>query len=432
MRLNNVKSLYSILIISFLINCATAPETIRKQNPKLFEEIIKEYFVVSEENFGKVNTLKFVEDEKQSILGKVDNFPIENCTWFFDRKISKNNPDELQPISKTVNLNCGGQYYILDFDRNNLQANKLKYKGAYKKIFHQLKKAIILEASCSIDSVDEKGNDDKYATVECYPYPHDLERYTKTQKREVIAGYFLYTDKSLELDELILASKEEQDNYKIFDTLKKNFRDEKSANNKETNPAIGQNFSFKNCEFIDFREVSVENAKGKEINEKIAKYLDSDLNNPANKEGLRDAVEEYKSCGKLCVSNEKEFQIIFEARNSDAKRKILLIKKIDTKSELSQYKRFHFYPVEGFLQSIDFSIKGEIEKIYLNNSSDDTQNSIPKNESKEKNNELEKSNSEKKKNLIEEESPKPEGVKKNKNSPIIQPLPEPEDNSENL
>lgn len=92
-------------------------------------------------------------------------------------------------------------------------------------------------------------------------------------EREVIAGYFLYTDKSLELDELILASKEEQDNYKIFDTLKKNFRDEKSANNKETNPAIGQNFSFKNCEFIDFREVSVENAKGKEINEKNCKVF---------------------------------------------------------------------------------------------------------------------------------------------------------------
>ena len=42
---------------------------------------------MSEEEPGKVEILKFVENETQSIVGKIGKFPIESCTWFFDRKV---------------------------------------------------------------------------------------------------------------------------------------------------------------------------------------------------------------------------------------------------------------------------------------------------------------------------------------------------------
>ena len=84
------------------------------------------------------------------------------------------------------------------------------------------------------------------------------------------------------------------------------------------------------------------------------------------------------------MSKEKEIQVLFEIRNVEAKRKILLIKKVDSKSDISQYKRFNFYPVDGNLKAIDFSVKGEIEKIYLNPLSVDAKKSdIKKETSKE-------------------------------------------------
>lgn len=431
MRSNTITTLFFIAFIGFLASCASAPVDIKKENPKLFEEMIRDYFVASEENPGKVNSLKFIEDEKQTIVGKVDNFPIENCNWFFDRKISKDNSEEQVPLARTINLNCGGQYYIIDFDRKILHPSKLRYNGAYKKIFHQLKKGIILEASCSINSINENENDEKNTTIECYPYPFDLERYTKTQKREVVAGYFLYIDKQESLEALMGASKEEQDNYLAFETLKKNFSDEKSANKKEYNPSIGQNFSFKNCEFIDFRELPILNAKGKELKDKIDKLLDADLNDATNKEGLKDAIEEYKNCGTLCVSKEKEIQVLFEIRNAEAKRKILLIKKIDSKSELAQYKRFNFYPVDGNLKAIDFSVKGEIEKIYLNPVSLDAQKSETKKETAketliENDLDIKNSPSNQKKILEEEESSKSNKGKKNKKTEVIKLNQDPE------
>lgn len=431
MRSNTFTILFSIAFIGFLISCASAPVDIKKENPKLFGEMIRDYFVASEEFPGKVNSLKFIEDEKQTIVGKIDNFPIENCNWFFDRKINKDKSEEQIPVTKTINLNCGGQYYVIDFDRKILHPNKLRYNGAYKKIFHQLKKGVILEASCSINSINEKENDEKNTTIECYPYPYDLERYTKTQKREVVAGYFLYTDKQESLETLMEASKEEQDNYLTFETFKKNFNDEKSANQKEFNPSIGQNFSFKNCEFIDFRELPVLNEKGRELKDKIDKLLNSDLSDPVNKESLKDAFEEYKNCGTLCVSKEKEIQVLFEIRNVEAKRKILLIKKVDSKSDISQYKRFNFYPVDGNLKAIDFSVKGEIEKIYLNPLSVDAKKSDTKKETSKETlieNDLDIKNSDSNQNKIleEEESPKSPKGGKNKKAETINLNQEPE------
>lgn len=438
----NVKT-FQLLMLTFLVslflNCATTPLDIKKEDPKLFKELVRDYLVASEESPGKVELLRFIENDAQAIVGRVPNFPIDSCTWFFDRKVkSKNSQEDRWNVSKTINLNCGGQFYIVEFDQKNLQASKLKYQGVYKNIFQQLNKAVILEASCSTISNSTKEDDDRNTSIECYPYPFDLERYTKNQKREVIAGYFLYTDTQETLEKLMLSSSEEKENGKILQSLKKDFVDEETANDKKLNPSIGKNFAFKNCEYIDFREMPIENLRGKELKEKIDKFVESDLNDPANKEGLKDAIEEYRSCGKKCVSKEKEIQILFEIKNIEAKRKILLIKKIDSKSELSKYKRFNFYPVEGSLKGIDFSVKGDIEKIYLNPSIEEITkepelkpetNSEPKLESEISPQSEEKPNPETE-TIPTEEKPKSKKGKKSKRVEVLEPVPEPEANIE--
>ena len=429
MRFKNIQILILTTICTILIsNCAAKPVDIKKQNPKLYKELIRDYSVVSEEQPGKVEMLKFIENETQSIVGKVNNFPIESCTWFFDRKVKdKTGADDTFFLTKAINLNCGGQYYIIEFDKKNLQPNKLKYKGVYKNIFNQLYKAVILEASCSIYSTTNKEDDDKTSAIECYPYPYDLDRYTKVQKREVIVGYFLYTESQEVLNSLMSASTEEKENYKVLQTLKQDFVSEEAANNQTLNPSIGKNFSFKNCEYIDFREMPTENAKGRELKAKVDKFVESDLTDPANKESLRDAIEEYRNCGSRCVSREKEIQILFEIKNEEAKRKALIIKKLNSKAELSRYKRFSFYPVEGSLRSIDFSAKGDIEKIYLNptvdtpNSSSEPKAEIQNNSGKE-----DKPESETKPAPLEEEKPKTKKGKKAKTTEVVQPIPEPE------
>lgn len=428
MRLNKIHFLVlvTICIIHFW-NCAAKPVDIKKQNPKLYKELIRDYSVVSEEEPGKVEILKFVENETQSIVGKIGKFPIESCTWFFDRKVKdKTGADDTFFLTKAINLNCGGQYYIIEFDKKNIQPNKLKYQGAYKNIFNQLYKAIIVEASCSIISASNKEEDDKNSTIECYPYPYDLERYTKAQKREVIAGYFLYTESKEVLESLLAASAEEKDNYKVLQTLKKDFVNEENANNQKMNPSIGKNFTFKNCEYIDFREMPIENAKGRELKAKVDKFVESDLTDPANKESLRDAIEEYRNCGSRCMSREKEIQILFEIKNEEAKRKTLIIKKLNSKAELSKYKRFSFYPVEGSLRSLDFSVKGEIEKIYLNPPVDIPTETKPEPKNEIKPNAEEKSEPQTQPNSLEEEKPKTKKGKKVKTTEVIQPIPEPE------
>ncbi len=427
MRLKKIQSLVLATIGTILVlHCAAKPVDIKKQNPKLYKELIRDYSIVSEERPGKVDTLKFIENETQSIVGKVDKFPIESCTWFFDRKVKdKTGADDTFFLTKAINLNCGGQYYIIEFDKKNVQANKLKYQGVYKNIFNQLYKAVIVEASCSIYSTTNKEDDDKTSAIECYPYPYDLDRYTKVQKREVIAGYFLYTESQEVLDSLMSASTEEKENYKILQELKKDFVSEETANNQNMNPSIGKNFNFKNCEYIDFREMPIENAKGKELKAKVDKFVESDLTDPANKESLKDAIEEYRNCGNRCVSREKEIQILFEIKNEEAKRKILIIKKLNSKAELSKYKRFKFYAVDGNLRSIDFSIKGEIEKVYLNPSIDTPvapeSNAEIKNPAKE-----DKPEAETKPTPMEEEKPKTKKGKKAKTTEVVQPIPEPE------
>ncbi len=427
MRLNKIHFLVIAITCTMLIlNCAAKPVDIKKQNPKLYKELIREYSVVSEEQPGKIEILKFVENETQSIVGKINKFPIESCTWFFDRKVKdKTGADDTFFLTKAINLNCGGQYYIIEFDKKNLQPKRLKYQGIYKNIFNQLYKAVIVEASCSIYSTTNKEEDDKNSAIECYPYPYDLERYTKAQKREVIAGYFLYTESKEVLDALMAASIEEKDNYKVLQALKKDFVNEETANNQKMNPSIGKNFNFKNCEYIDFREMPIENAKGRELKAKVDKFVESDLTDPANKEGLRDSIEEYRNCGSRCVSREKEIQILFEIKNEEAKRKILIIKKLNSKAELSKYKRFSFYPVEGSLRSIDFSVKGEIEKIYLNPSVD-APSETPESKTEIKNNQEDKPESETKPIPMEEENPKTKKGKKVKTTDVIKPIPEPE------
>lgn len=423
MKLLMIQRLFFLAIpISFILYCTTAkPVDIKKQNPKLYRELIRDYSVVSEENPGKIETLKFIENETQSIVGKINNFPIESCTWFFDRKVKdKNNLDDTMFLQKAINLNCGGQYYIIELDKQNIQANKLKYQGVYKGIFDQLRKAIIVEASCSIYSTTNKEEDDKNTAIECYPYPYDLERYTKNQKREVVAGYFLYTENQESLESLMMASKEEKDNTKVLQELKKDFVSETDANNQKTNPSIGKNFTFKNCEYIDFREAQTLNKKGKDLKAKIDKFVESDLTDPTNKESLRDAIEEYRTCGNRCYSKDKEIQILFEIKNEEAKRKTLIIKKLSSRSELSKYKRFNFYPVEGSLKSIDFSVKGDIEKIYLDPiiETTPTQSDIKPEPSKV---------IEEVKKAEEEEKTKEKKKKKSKiTETVVQPIPEPD------
>ena len=440
MKLKTIQLLSITVLINLFLHCATTPIDIKKEDPKLFKELVRDYLVVSEENPGKVELLRFIENDAQAIVGRIPNFPIDSCTWFFDRKVkNKNAKEDTWNVSKSINLNCGGQYYIVEFDQKNLQASKIKYQGVYKNIFKQLNKAIILEASCSTASSSGlKEEDERNTSIECYPYPFDLERYTKNQRREVIAGYFLYTDTQDSLDRLMTSSIEEKENDKILQTLKKDFVDEESANDKKLNPSIGKNFAFKNCEYIDFREMPIENLRGKELKEKIDKFVESDLNDPANKEGLKDAIEEYRSCGKKCVSKEKEIQILFEIKNIEAKRKILLIKKIDSKSELSKYKRFNFYSVDGSLKGIDFSVKGDIEKIYLNPSIEETTkepelkpetNSEPKLESEITPPSEDKPNPETE-TIPDEPKPKSKKGKKSKRVEVLEPVPEPEANIE--
>lgn len=423
MSLLKIKNIILLAIsLPFFLYCASAkPVDIKKQNPKLYKELIRDYSVASEENPGKIELLKFVENETQSITGKIQDFPIESCSWFFDRKVKdKNNPDDTMFLQKAINLNCGGQYYIIEFDKQNIQASKLKYQGVYKNIFDQLRKAIIVEASCSIYSTTNKEDDEKNSAIECYPYPYDLERYTKNQKREVVAGYFLYTENQEVLDTLLSSSNEEKDNAKILSTLKQDFVSEEDANNKKTNPSIGKNFAFKNCEYIDFREAQTLNKKGKELKMKIDKFVESDLTDPANKESLKDAIEEYRTCGNRCYSKDKEIQILFEIRNVEAKRKTLIIRKLSSRAELAKYKRFSFYSVEGSLKSIDFSVKGDVEKIYLDPPIE-TQTNPPSDIKPEPT-----KNAEEVKQL-EEEKPKEKKKKKSKiTETVVQPIPEPD------
>ena len=170
----------------------------------------------------------------------------------------------------------------------------------------------------------------------------------------------------------------------------------------------------------------IENAKGKELKAKVDKFVESDLTDPANKESLKDAIEEYRNCGNRCVSREKEIQILFEIKNEEAKRKILIIKKLNSKAELSKYKRFKFYSVDGSLRSIDFSVKGEIEKVYLNPSADTPVAPESKTEIKSIPAKEDKPEAETKPTPMEEEKPKTKKGKKAKTTEVVQPIPEPE------
>lgn len=366
--LNYLFFLLGLLIFFVWLNCSSAPVDLSKKNPKLFKELIKDYYVADEENFGEAIVLKFQLDEKKSIIGKIDGIDIQNCTWFLDRKFKQKEEEDVASLKK-INLNCAEKFFIVRLDASITQ-EKLNYKGKYTNQFNRLKKGLVLEGNCSITSVaktgiEESSLEEKKSEVECFPYPHDLDRYTKERNREIIHGHFLYLDSLENLKAVFASSEDEEMNAKILESIEKEFNDEyKRKNQKTASSIIGRDFQLNLCEYIDFREIPIPNSRGIELQKKIDTLLESDLKNPANKEKLKEAIDDLFNCKEKCSSKEKEIIGLFEIKGKN-NRAIILQKKFQNKNDILKFQRFQFYSVEGKLSYIDFSPKGEIEKLLL-------------------------------------------------------------------
>jgi hypothetical protein len=78
-----------VLGIANYQNCSSGPVDLSKKNPKLFKELIKDYYVADEENNGEVVVLKFQTDEKkQSWERSVEwIFKIAHGFWIENPKI---------------------------------------------------------------------------------------------------------------------------------------------------------------------------------------------------------------------------------------------------------------------------------------------------------------------------------------------------------
>ncbi|MCX7999928.1 MAG: hypothetical protein N3A69_13410 [Leptospiraceae bacterium] len=369
MNFNSLNIFLALVIGLFFLRCATKTVDLQSENPKLFKELIRAYNIPNEEKMGEIEILEFLNDKERSIRGKATSFPLDKCNWFLDRKPkSKDLGEELS--KRKVNLNCNERFYIIDFDNRADLISQIEYKGTYKDIFHKLKKAVILEANCSIENLVKKPSDDaelftKTTSIECFAYPHDVNEYLKTQKREVLAGFFLYVDSKDALAELLEQSKDFAENEAIFKVLENEFSLPEKRKNQSSSSLIGRDFEFSNCEYIDLKEVPVPNSRGFELKAKIDSLLNSDLNSAAKKEELKEAIEEYMNCGNRCVSREKESIAFFEVWNPISKKKVLLTVKLKDKSGTRNFKRFQVYKVMGILKEIDFSEKGIIEKINL-------------------------------------------------------------------
>ncbi|MCX7999000.1 MAG: hypothetical protein N3A69_08640 [Leptospiraceae bacterium] len=358
-----------VLVTILFLRCATKSVDLQSENPKLFKELIRAYNIPSEEKLGEIEILEFLNDKEKSIKGRLSNFAIDKCYWFLDRKPkSKDLGEEFS--KRKINLNCNERFYILDLENRTDLISQIEYKGTYKDIFHKLKKAVILEANCSIENLTKKTNEEseltsKTTTVECFAYPHDVNEYLKTQKREVIAGFFLYVESKDILAELIEQSKDFAENEAIFKAIENEFSSPEKRKNQSTSSLIGRDFEFSNCEYIDSKEIPVPNSRGAELKARIDTLLNSDLNSPSKKEELKEAIEEYMNCGNRCVSREKESLAFFEVWNPISKKKVLLTVKIKDRAVKRAFKRFQVYKVTGILKEIDFSEKGIVEKINL-------------------------------------------------------------------
>jgi hypothetical protein len=363
-------SFFLVFEISFM-GCASKPVDMEKQNPKLFKELIRTYHIPSEAKLGELTSLEFMPKEPRNIVGDLEGFALEKCTWFLDRKAKSKNPKDMESFNvKKINLNCKDRFYILDFSQRPDLVSRVTYQGIYRHVFSKLKKAIILEASCSISSVTKEGVEEstlekKNASVECYPYPHDINQYIKEQKREVVVGHFLYVDKPEDLAQLMESSGGGEDNGKIFEVFAKEFSTEEKRRYQSMTLLIGRDFEFSNAEFIDFREIPAPNSFGQGLKEKIEQWMNTDLSKEANKENLKSAIDDFLQCGNRCLSREKETYAVFEVFNDLANNKVLLILKLKSKSDLGNFKRFQLYKVSGFLSQLDFSETGVLEKINL-------------------------------------------------------------------
>ncbi len=348
------------------LRCATLFINSKNANSKLYQELARSYYIPSEEKFKEYEILEFINDTNKTIKGKIKNFNIEQCTWFIDKKPETSKKDLSQ---NKINLNCNEIFYIIDFSNKVDLVSKIKYNGVYKEIYEQFQKAIILEASCSFSSELKKENEElelnsKNVYVECYPYPHDINEYLKNQNREVLAGYFFYLDKPDSLAELIEQFEASSENKKIFEILTKEFSTPEKQKNQTNSSLIGRDFEFSSCEYIDTKAVSVPNSRGIELKRKIDSLLNSDLKSQEKKEELKNAIEEYTNCGTRCFSKEKEKLGFFEVWDDFTKTKVLLILKLKNQSEI-QFKRYQKYIITGILKEIDFSEKGTIEKLII-------------------------------------------------------------------
>lgn len=302
-------------------------------------------------------------------MGKISGMDIQNCTWFLDRK-PKNKIEEETSLPKRINLNCSDKFYIINFDTSTTP-QKFDYKGKYAALYHKLKKGIVLEANCSITNLsktglEESSLEEKNSSVECFPYPHDIDKYTKERQREIVQGFFLYADNLEDLKMILASAEDEELNSKMIDTLEKEFNnEEKRKNQKSASSLIGRDFQFSYCEYIDFREIPIPNNRGLELQKKIDSLLETDLKSPANKEKLKESIDELFNCKEKCSSKEKEIIGFFELRNRKDNRTIIIQKKFKNKADLLTFKRFQFYPVEGKLTYIDFSQTGTVERIFL-------------------------------------------------------------------
>lgn len=369
-----LNQIFPYLLVSsllFFMGCASKPIDLQSQNPKLFKELIRTYHIPSELKQGEVEPMEFNLKEPRTIAGKISNFPIDTCTWFFDRKLkTKGSEDSSAFPSKKINLNCNDRFYILDLNERPDLVSKISYEGNYKDVVPKLKKGIILEAGCSIasvtkDGLEESSLDKKNATVECYPYPHDINQYVKEQNREIIVGHFLYVDKPESLKDILDSSADNKDNDRIFQAITIEFASEEKRKYQSLSSLIGKDFEFSNCEFIDFREIPAPNSKGQELKTKIEELMNTDLQVISNKEKLKDAIDEYMNCGSRCISKEKDTYAVFEVRNNLDNKIVILILRLKSKAELGNFKRFQNFKVSGILSQIDFSDKGVIEKINL-------------------------------------------------------------------
>lgn len=363
-------SIFYLFFVFYFLRCATKSIDIKTTNPKLYKQLIRSYQVPSEERFGELEVLEFIDDKNNTIKGKISNFEIDKCNWFLDRKPKTRDLSEEEFFQKKINLNCNERFYIIDFSNREDLISRVTYNGIYKEIYRQFKKGIILEASCSFSSISSKTNlelepNSKNFYVECYPYPHDVNEYLKNQNREVIASYFFYLDKPELLKEFIEQSQDFSENERIFEILSKEFSTLEKQKNQTNSSLIGRDFEFSNCEYIDAKEIPIPNSRGVELKQKIDSLLNSDLKSPEQKERLKDAIEEYINCGNRCSSKEKETIAFFEVWNNISKTKVLLTLKLQNKVELGSFKRFQKYKVIGILRHIDFSEKGTIEKINL-------------------------------------------------------------------